>query len=109
MAHFTNKSFISWVPVLRAKISPSNFQINKSLSRSLSSPTLHGSIIVDVNRISRVAPASDLASQPPRPRGRLTSCGPGFEYQAQHLFQFIIQMWRGKDENKQKRPGLANI
>ena len=39
--------------------------------------------------------------------GRLTSCGPGFEYQAQHLFQFIIQMWRGKDENKQKEAGIG--
>ena len=34
---------------------------------------------------------------------RLPSCGPGFESQALHLcfFQFVIDLWCEKDENKQ--------
>ena len=42
----------------------------------------------------------------------LASCGPGFKSQALHLhfFQFVIDLWCEKDENKRKkRPGLAHI
>ena len=43
-------------------------------------------------------------------RLRIPSCRPGFESQAYHLsfYSFIIVSCR-KDENKQKRPGLAHL
>ena len=39
----------------------------------------------------------------------LPSCGPGFESQAVHLcfFQFVIDLWCEKDENKQKEAGIG--
>ena len=37
----------------------------------------------------------------------LPSCGPGFEFQAHHLrfFQFVLKLYREKDENTQKEAG----
>ena len=40
---------------------------------------------------------------------RLPSCGPGIESQELHLrfFQFVIDLWCEKDENKRKKAGIG--
>ena len=48
-------------------------------------------------------------------RPHLPYCGPGLESQAHHTHYYIVKFWNKfvsvlkKDENKQKRPYLANI
>ena len=52
-----------------------------------------------------------MAAIAPCFRLRLPSCGPRFESQAHHLrfFQFVLKLWREKNENKQKEAGIRLI